>query len=210
MEEVSIGSLTSEQWELCIENIPGHLQNLYAPFVAGLSFIVRVRLYQILESLHYTEEYCSIVLDVMKYVTSADTQLQREQKGNCDQFIQFGYQLDVTRRPLYFYICRSLQNPQLTEFLTQTSFEIVQKLIEIAFYISEEEVKIMIQLILDLSVREFFSLIQLSNESFAKHCRLCRSKRSYNLEFRLIHQQIPDVSSPPLPPPLLISLSTSS
>jgi hypothetical protein len=199
MEEDSVGSLSSEQWELCIENIPGDLQYQYAPFVAGLSFIVRVHLYQILESLNYSEEYCSIVLDVMKYV-----------KSNCDRFIQIGHSLHVTRRPLYFYICRSLRDPQLTEFLSQTPVEIVTKLMEIAFYISESDVKNMIHLILDLSVQEFNLLIDLCNEPFAKHCRLCRSKKSYQLEYRLLHEQISDVrTSPSLLSHLCLSLSLS-
>jgi hypothetical protein len=193
MENESVGSLTSEQWELCIENIPGDLQFQYAPFVAGLSFIVRVHLYQILESLNYSEEYCSIVLDVMKYV-----------KSNCDQFIQIGHSLHVTRRPVYFYICRSLHDPQLTEFLSRTRLELVKKLIDIAFYIPESDVKTMIHLVQDLSVQEFDSLIILSNEPFAKHCRLCRSKRSYQLEYRLLHEQIPDAS----PSPSLLNVLT--
>lgn len=184
LDDQSIGSLTSEQWELCIDNIPIEIRLEYAPFVSGLSFIIRVKLYQILDSLNYTKEYCLIILDVMKYVGI----------NNCDNFIKYGIKLNVTRRPLFFYLCRSLKNPQLTEFLTLISFEIIYKIMEISFYITENDVNTMINLIHDLTVNEFYNLINLSNESFAKHCRLCRSKRNYQLEYRLLHEQITDVS----------------
>lgn len=175
----SVGSLTSEQWELCIENIPYDLQLQYAPFVASLSFTIRIHLYQILDLFNYSEEYCIIVLDVMKYVGN-----------NCNNFIEYGHTLHISRLPLYFYICRSINEPHLTEFLSNTSYEILNQLIDIAYYIPESDVKVMIHLIHDLSVHEFYSLVTLSNECLAKHCRLCRSKRNYQLEYRLLNGQI--------------------
>jgi hypothetical protein len=174
----------NSQADEAIENIPEHLRVLYAPLVAGLAFLTRVNLYKILQSLLWTEEYCAIILDVLKYTHSCEV---------IEPFVTFGESLHVSRRPVYFYVVRALQQPHLSEFLERTPYEIIFEIIELANCSPLDEVNTMIHLIHDYTVVGFFRLVKHSDEPFAKHCRLCRVRKIYTLEYRLGKSQITEV-----------------
>ena len=172
----------SEHWEAAIDNIPNDLRVLYAPFVANLTLATRINLYKILDSLDWTYEFCEIVLDNMKHVSQYLT-----------TYVEYGIKLDVSRRPLFFHACKSLVEPQLCQFLGEASFEVVENFMELGFYLNQHELSLMFELITKLSVQQLNDIIHHVDEPFAKHCRLCKSKRLYALETRLYNGQIDDV-----------------
>mmetsp|Transcript_6180 Transcript_6180/g.9319 ORF Transcript_6180/g.9319 Transcript_6180/m.9319 type:complete len:639 (+) Transcript_6180:56-1972(+) len=172
----------SDIWETCIENIPLEIQDEYAPVVAGLTLNTRINLYKILDSLDYTLEYCTIVLTTLNTV-----------KQYIETFINYTIQLDVSRRPLFFYFCCHLKEKHLSDLLTVISYDLVYKLMELAYYLDKKELTLMLELIHELTIEELDVVINLSDEPLAKHCRLCRSKRLYAMEYRLHNSQVDEI-----------------
>lgn len=180
MEDSSVMSNDEiEQWESSIDNIPGDMRSLYAPFVAELTLNTRINLYKTLDSLGWTEEFCQIVLDTMAKVSDY-----------LETFVNYAVELDVSRRPLFFHWCNTLEEPQLRQLLAEVDFEIVENYMELSFYLSKYELAIMFELISKLSIQELDSIIHQVDEPMAKHCNLCKSKRLFALETRLYNGQM--------------------
>jgi hypothetical protein len=179
-EESSVISLDeNEHWEASIDNIPHELRLKYAPFVADLTLATRINLYKVLDSLDWTEEFCRIVLDVMGHV-----------RIYLETFVNYSMNLALSRRPLFFHVCKTLQDPQLGQLLTGVKYDVVENYMELAFYIDSYELLMMFELMNKLSVQELDSIIHRVDEPMAKHCNLCKSKRLYALETRLYNGQI--------------------
>ena len=81
---------------------------------------------------------------------------------------------------------------KIIEMITQTTKSDVHLLIQIARHISDFEIENMTGIINNLTVQELVDMSKKCNEPFAKHCRLCRTKKLRSLETRLIHNQVPE------------------
>lgn len=183
MEEESVTSAEeSERWEAAIDNIPHELRLKYAPFVADLTLATRIKLYKVLDSLDWTYDFCRIVLNVMGHV-----------RKYLEIFVNYSINLSVSRRPLFFYVCKTLEEPQISQLLTQVKYDVVENFMELAFYIDSKELQLMFELMSKLSVQELDAIIHRVDEPMAKHCNLCKSKRLYSLESRLFNGQMNDV-----------------
>ena len=169
-----------EKWESSIENIPSDIQVLYAPLVAGLTIKTRINLYKILDALGWSRVSCATMLNVLNRVGEA----------LMPAVVEIGISLNWTRLPLLLNICSSIDEPQLSEFLTECFPHITLPLVDIAYYLNDADSKVFIDLLHHLSVTELDRILKICDEPFAKHCRLCRTRRAHAMEFRLHHDQL--------------------
>ena len=180
-DEVVTEDKGTEYWENTInELLPKDLFPTYAVLVATMKMTTRIKLLQLLDILLWAHEKCVVIYDVLHREPSEVL------RGN---WVDASHTMAHFKIDLYIYITSNLKkHTTFTEFVTCKE-NVFQRLLDVAFYLSKNELDNMIYLMQELSVVEVNAILDRTNEPMAKQCRLCRSKRIHHLEVKLYNNQ---------------------
>jgi hypothetical protein len=170
----------AEHWENAHVNIPSDLQIILLPLLKQLILVYRIIIYKILDSLAWSKDACSLFHDALSL-----TKLEQ-----IDNFFKIITSFNTLLIKIFLSIYTKLTVTVISEVHT-ISLEQIHKLIDIVKYLNKDEINMMINIIVNLSLSELLAILDVCNEPMAKHCRLCRTKKLYNLEFRMLQDDPP-------------------
>ena len=99
------------------------------------------------------------------------------------------------RQPLVELCVRlaaSLRDFQAVELIQHTSLADAHTIVQLCRHLPPSELEAFCDVVDRLSLRELLDMLQLCDEPFAKHCRLCRTQRLQRLEQRMLQGQVPE------------------
>ena len=171
----------AEKWESSFKNMSSEMQGLFAPLTTGFSNNTRIQLYKLLESLNWNESNTRDMYEVL-FKTPLKNQVG---------IISFLSTLIPSRLPVFLRFYKRLNERLMLELLQRPESDVV-KIIEIARFLDEIDINSMHDVMEKLSIEEVLNILDHCNEPMAKHCRLCRSRRMYALEFRMLQDDLPE------------------
>jgi hypothetical protein len=174
--------LDLEVWETRAALIPDKLKQPLSALLLPYSTMQRIAIYKFLALFEWSEKDCQAMHDLL-ILTPADKvdwltdklNLYREQGHLNFTFKFFCMFEEKVLREIYYVLPADLLDRAINmgRFLEPTDLDIF------AYFINE------------LGVKETLFTISECDEPFVKHCRLCRSRRVFNLENRLLQDQVP-------------------
>ena len=93
---------------------------------------------------------------------------------------------------LFIDIMLRLGAEYLQEIVTSFTLEETHRLFDLVRFITPYEVDVMIFLTFQTSLRNLMNLLEKTDEPMAKQCKLCKTRRLFELEFRMNQNQVPE------------------
>lgn len=92
---------------------------------------------------------------------------------------------------LFIDIMVRLGAEYLQEIVTTFTLEETHRLLDVIRFITPYEVDVMIFLVFQTTLRKVLEMLNKIDEPMAKHCKLCKTKRLFDLQFRMNQGQVP-------------------
>lgn len=172
-----------ERWETRITEIPDiSLQDAFLETMGAYSTMRKIGVYKLLALFNWDLKTCD----------SFNKLLQRVPLDRVDWLIQVMNEYHGEGKLSFSFSFFSLMEQHvLTEIFYVFSREALDRAINIGRFLDTEALSFFVYYINELGVKEVLQIISDCDEPMVKHCRLCRTRRVFNLENRLVHAQVP-------------------
>jgi hypothetical protein len=177
----------NEKWEKSIVNIPEQYRGAFKIVIEKYSVFIKIKMYKLLDLLKWTEEASAKLLHILH--VARDLQV-----GNAKIDWWFDKMAGYTAEgnlAFVFSFLTTIDDKVLQEIFLSLSDEDLDKCIELARFLDPVELGLMHQYIFELTIVDVLRAMDEAHDPFAKACRLCRTRKLYALELRLVHDQVP-------------------
>lgn len=171
-----------EKWEKCITEIPETLQNLYLETMKEYSTMRKISVYKLLSLFEWNAKICEDMHKLLRLVPFEKVDWLVTMMNN--------YHREGKLQFTFVFFSR-FDERVLLEIFYELSDELLAKAINVGRFLEPEDLDLFVNFINELGVREVLQTIDDCDEPMSKHCRLCRTRRIFNLENRLINDQVP-------------------
>ena len=146
----------------------------------------RIFLYKLLNAVDWARQTCIDCLNILQRVPH---ELYSTYTNILDSF-------EPHLMVVFIDVFAKTNDTVIMEILTKLPLHELHKLMQVARHHDEMDKVKLRELVEALTIMHTIEIIDHCNEPMAKHCRLCRSKRLGEMEFRMNNKQIPQ--GPPL------------
>ena len=172
----------AERWEREFKSVSSEIQIIYTPVTGALSRNLRISLYKFLYSFEWEEKLSK---DTLYCLIKTPASMQ-------EGLIVFLISLSPKKVPIFLSFYLKLNEILIHEVLTYLSGTEILYFLETIRFLEENEKSAMHQIMEELSFSELLNIIKRCSEPMAKACRLCKTKRLYELEFKMLQNNLPE------------------
>ena len=177
----------NEKWEKSLTNIPEEFQEAYQDILSLYSVFLKIKIYKLLDLLGWTVDSSRKLLHILTVSRNLHVPNSRMDWW----FDKIKTYTDEGHLKFIFAFFTTINDKVLEEVLCQLSDQDLDKCIELARFLDPVELNLMYQYIYELRIVDVLQAMEDALDPFAKACRLCRTRRLYALELRLVHDQVP-------------------
>ena len=170
------------QWEKCIVEVPECFRQGYLDTMLEYSTMRKISVYKLLALLEWNSKSAEDLLALLQIVPMErlDYFMAVLNKYNGEGKLAFSFR--------FFCV---FEKHVVLEILYELPEDQLDRAINMGRFLEPVPLNLFVDFINQLGVKEVLQLITECDEPMVKHCRLCRSRRVFNLENRLIHDQVP-------------------
>lgn len=173
----------NDRWEKSVDMIPTSLQDQFKAFFAPYGVILKVSVLKLLSKLDWKQIECEKIYNMLIIAPSE----------NIKEFVELLTHFSGSKQVLNAAaeLFSHLNKEEIQELLIRMPRQDVLYLMDICRFLSIELIEDLAELIHHFTTTEVLKRIHYINEPMAKFCRVCRLRRSKDLEVRLMNNQIP-------------------
>lgn len=175
IEELSV-------WETKITCIPEDLQQPFLKVMEHYSTMQKIAIYKLLSLMEWAPKVCSAMYDFLCLVPmdKVDWLTSTLNRFNLEGKLQFT-----------FVFFSRMETRRLREVFYELPDELLDSAVNLGRFLSPSDLDLFMGFVNGLGVRVVLQTIDECDEPMIKHCRLCRTRRIFNLENRLQHDLVP-------------------
>jgi len=207
----------NEKWEASLDNIPIACRERYRILLQSYSVFLKIKLYKFLALLDWTEEHCEKMYHILLIANKiplerppgapgADLAVSDGDGGSAAtagigasyRNTRIGWFLDKIHEyaangwlKFIFRFFTRINDEAMREVLNRLTGKQLDESIELARFLIPTELELMFQYVDELSIMDVMKCMIAVEDPFVKACRLCRTRRIYALEHRLLYDQVP-------------------
>jgi len=173
----------AEKWEGSLYKIPKALQNNFKVLMDTINLQNRVASYKLLDLLGWDEHYCSVYYTVLKN-TRPDLVCTL-----IDLWKKYSSNLPVLKILIEWLLrCSSAL---IDEFIADFSEKEIEGILDMIRFLSLHEIDLMVHSMEIMKLRGFMNMVKICSDNKINQCRLCKSKRIWQLEFKMQQKTLP-------------------
>ena len=169
-------------WETKITNIPEELQQPFLKVMLAYSTMQKIAIYKLLGLMDWGKKVCA---DMYSFLTLVPLEKLDWLTATLNRFHAEG------KLAFTFTFFSLMETPVLREVFYELPDVLLERAINLGRFLSSSDLDLFLEFVNGLGVRMVLQTIDECDEPMIKHCRLCRTRRIFNLENRLQHNLVP-------------------